>query len=136
MQARGRQHNSIILVNLELSQTCIHVPPNRQNLGIGPQCTYLGRTAQAAGTYTQACFLFRWCLSASLGRDKSGPYAWCLLIRYEHVTHVFPGTGDHQAQFIRLGGWQIFQAVYCQVDTSLVESALDLSNKNSIAADL
>ena len=69
-----------------------------------------------------------------LGRDKSGTR--CLLIRYEHVTDVFTGTGDHQAQFIRLGGGQIFQAVYCQVDTSLVESALDLSNKNAIAADL
>src|SRR5437588_369500 len=133
-KTRRSQHNTIIHVNLQLTQTSIHVPLNRQNLGIRPKSTYLGRTAQAAGTYTEICSSFRCCLTASLGRDKSGTR--CLLIRYEHVTDIFTGAGDHQAQFIRLGGRQIFQAVYCQVDTSLVESTFDLSNKNAIAADL
>lgn len=105
------------------------------------------RGRDKSGPYSRpSVILSRYCPPAFRGRDKSGPYARPsvvlyplleprLFIRYEHVADIFAGTGDHQVQIFRLGGGQIFEAVYRQVDASLVERALDFSNKNAIAAD-
>jgi hypothetical protein len=55
---------------------------------------------------------------------------------HKHVTNIFTRPHNYQAQIVWLGCRQVFQAMHCQVDASLVQGTLDLGNKDAITAYL
>src|SRR5579875_1497273 len=119
-KASHRQDDRVIFSRLQLTQARIHVATQWEKLGLRKKCANLSGAAQA--TCADA---LRWSRVERTGMATD-----------QNVASILARARHQQAQARRLNGWQILQAMDCNIDTLLSKGALDLHHKNTISADL
>jgi len=115
------KHDSVELQGIELFQTGLQVPPERDHLEIGSEMKKLGLPSQAAGSDLRP--LREVLETGFVSRDK-------------HIPRIFSFRDDREMKPLGKLRWNILHAVDGEVDAPIEQGFFDLLHEEPFPPDL